>query len=314
MPENIYWWIGFHVFVFFMLALDLGVFHKTSHTISMREALTWSGVWLGLAMAFNVGIYFVFGHESALEFLAGYVLEESLSVDNLFIFLLVFSYFKVPADYQHKVLFWGIIGALVMRATFIGVGTVLIAQFHWVLYLFGVFLVITGIRMAFDKGDEVNPEDNFLVRAFRKVFPVSDKYNGNKFFVIENGKRHATLLFIVLLIVEATDILFAVDSIPAVFAVTQDPFIVYTSNIFAILGLRSLYFALAGVMNLFHYLKFGLSIILTFIGVKMLIVDFYKIPIGLALGFVVFVLTASIIASKIYPKVIAEPKEEVPMV
>jgi tellurite resistance protein TerC len=183
-----------------------------------------------------------------------------------------------------------------------------------VLYLFGVFLVITGIRMAFDKGDEVNPEDNFLVRAFRKVFPVSDKYNGNKFFVIENGKRHATLLFIVLLIVEATDILFAVDSIPAVFAVTQDPFIVYTSNIFAILGLRSLYFALAGVMNLFHYLKFGLSIILTFIGVKMLIVDFYKIPIGLALGFVVFVLTASIIASKIYPKVIAEPKEEVPMV
>jgi tellurite resistance protein TerC len=302
MPQQLFWWIGFHAFVFLMLALDLGVFHRKSHTVSMREALTWSGVWVTLALMFNIGVYYFIGHESALEFLAGYLLEESLSVDNLFIFLLVFSYFKVPADYQHKVLFWGIIGALIMRATFIGVGTVLIAQFHWVLYLFGVFLVITGIRMAFDKGDEVNPENNLLVRGFRRFFPVTDKYDGSNFFTMENGKRHATLLFIVLLIVEATDILFAVDSIPAVFAVTQDPFIVYTSNIFAILGLRSLYFALAGVMNLFHYLKFGLSIILTFIGVKMLIMDFYKIPIALALGFVVFVLIASIVASKIFPK------------
>ena len=262
MPEQLYWWIGFHIFIFLMLALDLGVFHRKSHTVTVREALTWSAVWISLALIFNAGVFFVRGYDSALEFLAGYLLEESLSVDNLFVFLLLFSYFKVPADYQHKVLFWGIVGALVMRALFIGIGAVLIAQFHYILYLFGIFLVITGVRMAFDKGDEVNPENNILVKVFRRFFPVSDKYDGSKFFTLENGERKATLLFIVLLIVEATDILFAVDSIPAVFAVTQDPFIVYTSNIFAILGLRSLYFALAGIMNLFHYLKFGLSIIL----------------------------------------------------
>jgi len=302
MPEQLYWWIGFHIFIFLMLALDLGVFHRKSHTVTVREALTWSAVWISLALIFNAGVFFVRGYDSALEFLAGYLLEESLSVDNLFVFLLLFSYFKVPADYQHKVLFWGIVGALVMRALFIGIGAVLIAQFHYILYLFGIFLVITGVRMAFDKGDEVNPENNILVKVFRRFFPVSDKYDGSNFFTIENGVRKATLLFIVLLIVEATDILFAVDSIPAVFAVTQDPFIVYTSNIFAILGLRSLYFALAGIMNLFHYLKFGLSIILSFIGVKMLIMDIYKIPIGAALGFVIFVLVASIVASKIWPQ------------
>ncbi|TAE23884.1 MAG: TerC family protein [Candidatus Kapaibacterium sp.] len=306
MPEQIIWWIGFHVFIFVMLALDLGVFHRKSHTVSMREALSWSAIWVALALVFNAGVYFLKGYDSALEFLAGYLLEESLSVDNLFVFLLVFSYFKVPSDYQHKVLFWGIIGALVMRALFIGVGTILIAKFHLILYLFGIFLVITGVRMALDKGDEVNPENNILVKLFRRFFPVKDSYVGENFFVVENGRRYATLLFIVLIIVEATDILFAVDSIPAVFAVTQDPFIVYTSNIFAILGLRSLYFALAGIMNLFHYLKFGLSIILSFIGFKMLIMDIYKIPIGLALGFVVFVLAASIIASKIWPKADSE--------
>lgn len=306
MPEHISWWIGFHIFVFLMLALDLGVFHRKSHTVSMREALSWSAVWVSLALIFNIGVYFVKGPHSALEFLAGYLLEESLSVDNLFVFLLVFSYFKVPSEYQHKVLFWGIVGALVMRAAFIGVGAALINQFHFILYLFGVFLVITGVRMAFDKGNEINPEDNILVKIFRRFFPVVERYEGDKFFVVEDGVRKATLLFIVLLIVEATDILFAVDSIPAVFAVTQDPFIVYTSNIFAIMGLRSLYFALAGIMNLFHYLKFGLSIVLTFIGVKMLIMDVYKIPIGWALGFVVFVLVASIVASKIWPQ-----KEEI---
>lgn len=309
MPEQLYWWIGFHIFIFLMLALDLGVFHRKSHTVTVREALTWSAVWISLALIFNAGVFLVRGYDSALEFLAGYLLEESLSVDNLFVFLLLFSYFKVPADYQHKVLFWGIIGALIMRALFIGIGAVLIAQFHYILYLFGIFLVITGIRMAFDKGDEVNPENNILVKAFRRFFPVSDKYDGSNFFTLENGVRKATLLFIVLLIVEATDILFAVDSIPAVFAVTQDPFIVYTSNIFAILGLRSLYFALAGIMNLFHYLKFGLSIILSFIGVKMLIMDIYKIPIGAALGFVVFVLIASIVASKIWPQEAAKETE-----
>lgn len=302
MPEQIYWWIGFHIFIFMMLALDLGVFHRKSHTVTVREALTWSAVWIALALLFNAGVFYTRGYDSALEFLAGYLLEESLSVDNLFVFLLLFSYFKVPADYQHKVLFWGIIGALIMRALFIGVGAVLIAKFHYILYLFGIFLVITGVRMAFDKGDEVNPENNILVKAFRRFFPVTDKYDGSNFFTVENGVRKATLLFIVLLIVEATDILFAADSIPAVFAVTQDPFIVYTSNIFAILGLRSLYFALAGIMNLFHYLKFGLSIILSFIGIKMLIMDIYKIPIGAALGFVIFVLITSIIASKIWPQ------------
>ncbi len=302
MPEQIYWWIGFHIFIFMMLALDLGVFHRKSHTVTVREALTWSAVWIALALLFNAGVFYTRGYDSALEFLAGYLLEESLSVDNLFVFLLLFSYFKVPADYQHKVLFWGIIGALIMRALFIGVGAVLIAKFHYILYLFGIFLVITGVRMAFDKGDEVNPENNILVKAFRRFFPVTDKYDGSNFFTVENGVRKATLLFIVLLIVEATDILFAADSIPAVFAVTQDPFIVYTSNIFAILGLRSLYFALAGIMNLFHYLKFGLSVILSFIGIKMLIMDIYKIPIGAALGFVIFVLITSIIASKIWPQ------------
>ena len=205
MPEHMSWWIGFHIFVFLMLALDLGVFHRKSHAVTMREALSWSAVWISLALIFNIGVYFVKGPHSALEFLAGYLLEESLSVDNLFVFLLVFSYFKVPSEYQHKVLFWGIVGALVMRATFIGVGAALINQFHFILYLFGVFLVITGVRMAFDKGNDINPEDNILVKIFRRFFPVVERYEGSNFFIVEDGVRKATLLFVVLLIVEATD-------------------------------------------------------------------------------------------------------------
>ena len=297
MPEQLYWWIGFHIFIFLMLALDLGVFHRKSHTVTVREALTWSAVWISLALIFNAGVFFVRGYDSALEFLAGYLLEESLSVDNLFVFLLLFSYFKVPADYQHKVLFWGIVGALVMRALFIGIGAVLIAQFHYILYLFGIFLVITGVRMAFDKGDEVNPENNILVKVFRRFFPVSDKYDGSNFFTIENGVRKATLLFIVLLIVEATDILFAVDSIPAIFAITTDPFIVLTSNVFAVLGLRALYFLLAGMADKFHLLAYGLALVLVFIGTKMLIVDIYKIPVGVSLMVVAALIASAMVLS-----------------
>jgi tellurite resistance protein TerC len=218
------------------------------------------------------------------------------------VFLLLFSYFKVPSEYQHKVLFWGILGAQLMRAFFIAIGTALIAQFHWVLYIFGAFLVYTGIRMAFDKGDEVDPESNLVLKLFRKVFPISPEYHGSNFFVNIDGKKHATILFVVLLIVEATDLVFAVDSIPAVFAVTRNPLIVYTSNIFAILGLRSMYFALAGIMNLFHYLKIGLAFILSFIGIKMLIADFYHMPTAIALGVVAGVLTISVVASMIWPE------------
>lgn len=302
MSNELTFWIGFHLLVFIMLALDLGIFNRKSHAISMKEALGWSAIWIVIAQAFNVFIYATFGSDAAVEFLTGYVLELSLSVDNLFVFLLLFSYFKVPSAYQHKVLFWGIIGAQVMRAVFIAIGTVLIAKFHWILYVFGVFLVYTGIKMALDKGEEIEPETNPVLKIFKKFFPISHEYHESKFFVMINGVRHATVLFVVLLIVEATDLVFAVDSIPAVFAVTQNPLIVYTSNIFAILGLRSMYFALAGIMNLFHYLKIGLSFILAFIGVKMLIADFYHMPTWLALGVVAFVLGASIVASLIWPE------------
>ncbi len=301
MHNEIYFWIGFHAFVFTMLALDLGIFNRKSHNVSMKEALGWSAVWIALAQGFNLLIYSWFGSEAAVEFLTGYVLELSLSVDNLFVFLLLFSYFKVPNEYQHKVLFWGILGAQVMRAMFIAIGTVLIAKFGWVLYIFGAFLLYTGIRMAFDKGEEIEPEANPVLKIFKKVYPVSNEYDGNKFFTKINGIRHATVLFVVLLIVEVTDLVFAVDSIPAVFAVTQNPLIVYTSNILAILGLRSMYFALAGIMNLFHYLKIGLAVILSFIGVKMLIVDFYHMPTWMALGVVASVLAISVIASIMFP-------------
>jgi tellurite resistance protein TerC len=297
-----YFWIGFHALVFVMLALDLGIFNRKSHTVGMKEALGWSAVWIVISQLFNIFIYRSYGSEAAVEFLTGYILELSLSVDNLFVFLLLFSYFKVPSEYQHKVLFWGILGAQIMRAFFIAIGTALIAQFHWILYVFGAFLVYTGIRMAFDKGDEVNPESNIVLKLFRKVFPISPEYHGSNFFVNIDGRKHATILFVVLLIVEATDLVFAVDSIPAVFAVTRNPLIVYTSNIFAILGLRSMYFALAGIMNLFHYLKIGLAFILSFIGIKMLIADFYHMPTAVALGVVAGVLALSIVASIIWPE------------
>jgi len=295
-------WILFNVFVLAMLALDLGVFHRKAHEVKVKEALVWSAVWIALALLFNVGIYFWRGPERALEFFTGYLIEKSLSVDNIFVFLLIFSYFRVDALYQHKVLFWGILGALVMRAIFIAAGVTLIQQFHWVIYIFGAFLILTGIKMALQKGKEIHPERNPVLRLFRRLMPISDRYVEDKFFVRLNGRTFATPLFVVLLIVETTDLIFAVDSIPAILAITIDPFIVYTSNVFAILGLRALYFALAGVMRLFHYLHLGLSVILVFIGIKMLLVDIYKIPIVVALSVVAGILVVSVVASVLRPR------------
>jgi len=290
-------WIGFTAFVLAMLALDLGVFHRKTHEISIREALVWTAVWIGLALIFNVGVYHWFGPERALEFLTGYVIEKALSVDNIFVFMVVFSAFAVPAKLQHRVLLWGILGALVLRAVFIVLGAALLQQFHWVIYVFGAFLVLTGIKLLVQRGDEVHPERNPLFRLFRRSIPSVGDYRGGLFTVVEAGKRYATPLLLVLVAIEATDIVFAVDSIPAIFAITTDPFIVYTSNIFAILGLRALYFALSGMMGKFHYLKVGLSFVLAFVGAKMLLAGIYKIPILVSLGVIVALLAGSIIAS-----------------
>jgi tellurite resistance protein TerC len=297
MEQQLWLWVGFNVFVLGMLALDLGVFHRQSHEVSIREALMWSAVWVALALAFNAGVYYFRGPEAGIEFLAGYLIEKALSVDNIFVFLLIFSYFRVPPQYQHKVLFWGIIGALVMRAVFIALGVALIRQFHWVIYVFGAFLVYTGIRIAREKEKEIHPEQNPVVRLFRRLMPVTGEYHGDSFFVREGARRAATPLFIALLVVETTDVIFAVDSIPAILAITDDAFIVYTSNVFAILGLRALYFALAGLMQMFHYLHYGLAAILVFVGAKMLLADVYKLPVAAALGVVAGILLVSVIAS-----------------
>jgi tellurite resistance protein TerC len=301
MSMQVLLWVTFNVFVVVMLALDLGVFHRTAHVIRIREALAWCALWVTLALLFNLGIYVRLGAEPALEFLTGYVLEYSLSVDNIFVFLMIFAYFRVPYLHQHKVLFWGILGALIMRTLFILTGIALIQKFHWVIYIMGAFLIITGIKMARQKDEEIHPERNPVLRLFRRFMPVTESYEGGNFFVKRSGRLFATPLFIVVLVVETTDVVFAVDSIPAILAITLDPFIVYTSNVFAILGLRSLFFALAGVMRLFHYLPYGLSLILVFVGIKMLLVDMYKIPIGIALGTVAAVLVISVIASIVYP-------------
>jgi tellurite resistance protein TerC len=302
-PASPLLYVIFTVAIISLLVVDLGLFQRKTHEVKIKEALAWSAVWISLALLFNVGLFFWRGHEPALQFLTGYLIELSLSVDNLFVFLLIFMYFKVPAAYQHKVLFWGILGAQIMRGLLIGVGVVLIAQFHWILYLFGLFLVFTGIKMGVQEDEaEVRPERNIFVRFFRKVMPVTPGYHGSRFFIKMEGRHYATLLFIVVIVLETTDLLFALDSIPAVFAISTDPFIVYTSNICAILGLRSLYFALAGMMNLFHYLKIGLAIVLSFVGLKMLLVEIFPIPIGIALGIVGAVLVLSVVASMIWPK------------
>ena len=309
MSQDIMIWVAFNIFVLIMLALDLGVFHRRQHVVGVREALLWSALWIALAMVFNVGLYIYEGQEVALMFFTGYLLEKSLSVDNLFVFLLIFTSFGVPRLYQHKVLFWGILGALVMRATMIAVGVTLIHHFHWILYVFGAFLIFTGARMATQGDEEIEPDKNPLVRLFKRFFPVTTSYHESRFFVRLDGRLFATPLFIVVLVVEATDVVFAVDSIPAIFAVTTDPFIVYTSNIFAILGLRALYFALAGVMGYFHYLKYGLSFVLVFIGIKMVIVDLYKIPVQWALAVVASLLLLSVVASLIWPPANEEETE-----
>jgi tellurite resistance protein TerC len=300
--ERLILWIAFNVFVLGMLALDLGVFHRKAHTVSIKEASTWSVIWIALAMVFNIGIYFAWGPEKALEFLTGYVIEKSLSVDNLFVFLMIFQYFCTPSEYQHRVLFWGILGALILRAIFIAAGAALLANFHWMMYVFGGFLIFTGIKMYLQGEEKLDPEKNPVVLLFERCVPVVKRYEGQKFFSKDNGKRHATLLMLVLLVVETTDVIFAVDSIPAIFAITQDPFIVYTSNVFAILGLRALYFLLAGVMEMFIYLKVGLSFVLVFVGAKMMLVDIYKIPIGASLGVIGGVLALSIFASWAFPR------------
>jgi len=307
MEGPIWLWVGFNLFVLAMLALDLGVFHRKSHAVSGKEALTWSLVWISLSLVFNAVIYFLWDQmmpgsaysnsEAALAFFTGYLIEKSLSVDNIFIFILIFSFFGVPAAYQHRVLFWGILGALVMRGILIAVGAALLEEFHWIIYIFGAFLIFTGIRMAWHHDENVHPEKNPVVKFFRRFMPVTENFEKDKFFIRRAGKLFATPLFLILLVVESTDLIFAVDSIPAIFAVTQEPFIVYTSNVFAILGLRALYFLLANVMDKFQYLKFGLAAVLTFIGVKMVITDLYHIPVGISLAVVAGILTISVLAS-----------------
>ena len=310
MEIGINFWIGFVVFVVVMLVLDLFVFHKKDATIKVKEALLWSAFWIGLAVIFNIGVYYLLGKVKALEFLTGYLIEESLSVDNLFVFIMIFSFFKIEAKYQHKILFWGIIGAIIMRAIFIFAGVALIEKFNWVMYIFGAFLIFTGIKMLFEKEtDDYDPNKNVLIKGFKKIFPVTDDMSSHRFFVRKNKILYATPFFIALLLIEASDLIFAVDSIPAVLSVSKDPFIVYTSNIFAILGLRSLYFALQGIMVYFHYLKYALSGILTFIGLKMCVNELaqelgssFHISNFTSLGIIVAFLTSSILLSIVVKK------------
>src|SRR5664279_3801114 len=300
MGTSIYFWIGFHVFVFIMLALDLGVFHKHTHKIPVKEAIMWSCMWIFLALLFDLFIYLDkdFGKIKALEFLTGYVIEYSLSVDNIFVFILIFSFFAVKKQYQHKILFWGILGALIMRGIFIFAGVALINRFEWIVVIFGGFLLFSGIKMLFQKENVVDPDRNPVIKFFRRILPVTKSLHGDRLLIKENSKLFATPLFLVLVIIESSDLIFAVDSIPAILAISKSTFIVYTSNIFAILGLRSLYFAIAGVMGYFRYLKVGLSFVLIFVGLKMLSSFFhFDISILLSLGIVVSILTVSILAS-----------------
>lgn len=303
MSNELILWIVFGVSVLVMLGLDLGVLHRKAHVIEVKEALMWSAMWIALALLFNLGIYFLLGHDMALKFLTSYLVEKSLSVDNLFVFLLIFYYFVVPSAYRHKVLFWGILGALIMRAIFIATGLLIIERIHWVIYLFGAFLIFTGIRIFLRKGKELelHPKNNPVIKLFCRFMPVTSDYRGDRFWLKKNGGYLATPLFITLLVIETTDIVFAVDSIPAVLSITLDPLIVYSSNVFAILGLRALFFALAAVIQRWHYLNYGLSAILVFLGFKMLFSGLFKMPTGIALGVVAAILTVSAIASVLRP-------------
>lgn len=305
MPTS--WWIGFNLLILTLLALDLGVFNRKAHAVSVKEALGWSAVWISLAVAFGLWIGQQMGRQAMLEFYAGYLVEQALSVDNLFVFILVFGYFKIPPQLQHRVLFWGILGALLMRGAMIGAGAVLLAQFHWIIYLFGAFLIYTGFKMAFGAESEIEPEQNPVIRLVRRFVPLTTKFHGEKFFVreaLEPGgplRRVATPLLVVLVLVETTDVVFAVDSIPAIFGVTRNPFLVYTSNVFAILGLRSMYFVLANIIGTFHLLKYGLSVVLAFVGAKMLLSEILPIGIGVSLGVVAAVLVGSVVLSLLFP-------------
>lgn len=310
MENSIALWVGFNAFVLLMLALDLGVFHRKSHEVKFKEAITWSAVWIALALIFNVGVWHYFGEVKAIEFLTGYLVEKSLSVDNIFVFVLIFSAFQVPAQYQHRVLFWGVLGALIMRAIFIFAGISLITKFHWIIYVFGAFLIYTGYKIARDEGTKINISESPVLKFIRKYIPVTNEFAGPKFLIKQNSKWHATPLLLVLVLVETTDLIFAVDSIPAILAITSDPFIVYTSNVFAILGLRSLYFALAGSLKYFSYLHYGLAAILVFVGVKMLISDFYKFDPFVSLGIIALILLLSISASFIWKKKEIETSQE----
>ncbi len=301
MSETAILWLIFNLFVLAMLAIDLGIFHRKSHEVSVREALSWTCAWIILAMLFNLFVYHYFDKSKALEFFTGYLIEKSLSVDNIFVIILIFSYFKVPSAYQHKVLFWGILGALVMRVIFILTGVELIHRFHWLIYIFGGFLIFTGIRMLTAGDLKIDPEKNPVIKLARKIFPVTQSFDGDKFFVKKDGKNWATPLLLVVILIETTDLIFAVDSIPAILAISDDSFIVYTSNVFAILGLRSLYFALAGIEKHFHFLKYGLSAILVFVGIKMCIADLFKIPIEISLILIAFTLMIAMISSRIFP-------------
>jgi len=292
-------WIGFNLFVLLMLVLDLGVFHRKSSVISVKEALIWTCVWILLAFLFNIFVFYQLDEEKAFEFFTGYIIEKSLSVDNIFVIILIFSFFNVPAAYQHKVLFWGIMGALVMRVSFILAGVELIHKFHWLIYIFGGFLIFTGIRILTQGDLKLNPEKNPVVKFVRRIFRVTSDFEGDRFFIRRGKLLWATPLFVVVVLIEATDLIFAVDSIPAILAVSDDPFIVYTSNVFAILGLRSLYFALAGMEKYFTHLKYGLSAILIFVGVKMCIADYYKVPIEISLAFIILTLAVSVLTSMV---------------
>jgi len=297
MDTPILFWILFNAFVLLMLALDLGVFHRKSHEVSVKEALTWTFVWIFLAMVFNTIIFYWRGQQQALEFFTGYLVEKALSIDNIFVFIMIFGYFRIPSKYQHKVLFWGILGALIMRVVFIFAGVALIEKFHFTIYIFGALLIYTGYKMFYHNNATIEPDKNPVIKAFKKFMPVTPQLQEDNFFIKINGKRFATPLFLVLILIETTDLIFAVDSIPAILAITQDQFIVYTSNVFAILGLRSLYFALAGVVHRFWLLSYGLAVVLVFVGMKMLLIDVYKIPIEWSLVFIATIISGSIILS-----------------
>ncbi len=307
--DPLFMWIGFLILVTIFLVIDLGVFNRKQHAVSVKEALIWTGIWISLALVFNVFVWLEWGHEIGLKFLAGYLLEKSLSVDNIFVIFLIFMSFKVEPKYQHRILFWGIVGAIVLRGLLILAGTALVSKFHWIFYVFGIFLIYSGIHMVFKKDEDFDPHNSWIVKTIHRIVPVARKHNG-RFFVKQKGKLAVTVLFVSLLVVEFTDVVFAFDSIPAIFGITTDPFIVFTSNIFAILGLRSLYFVIAKIHDMFVFLQYGLAFILVFIGVKMIVEEFVHISLGISLGVVFFVLFTSIIASIVFGKKVKKNKSK----